>query len=123
MARAISPALGAQIRRTRDRSRDLESPADKIRTSKAKEMPMTNPGDLKVTARGDREIVITRSFDAPRALVWEAYNDPELLKRWLLGPPGWSMVVCEVARNVGAPYHYVWRHQDGREMGMHGEAP
>lgn len=83
---------------------------------------MTNPGDLKVAARGDREIVITRSFNAPRALVWEAYNDPELLKQWLLGPPGWAMVVCEVANKVGAPYHYVWRNQDGREMGMNGVA-
>jgi len=83
---------------------------------------MTNPGDLKVTARGDREIVITRSFDASRVLVWEAYNDPELLKRWLLGPPGWSMVVCELARKAGEPYHYLWRHEDGCEMGIHGEA-
>ena len=83
---------------------------------------MTSPGDLKVAPRGDREIVITRSFNAPRALVWEAYNDPQLLKEWLLGPPGWSMVVCEVAKKVGERYHYVWRHQDGREMGMNGVA-
>ena len=50
---------------------------------------------LKVTTPGDREIVITREFDAPRTLVWDTMSRPELLKRWLFGPPGWEMTVCE----------------------------
>jgi uncharacterized protein YndB with AHSA1/START domain len=75
---------------------------------------------LKITARGDREIVITRVFDAPRHLVFEAYTQPELLKRWLLGPPGWSMVICEVDLKVGGAYRYGWRHADGRGLVMHG---
>ena len=50
---------------------------------------------LKVTAEGDREIVVTRDFDAPRALVWDTMSRSELLKRWLFGPPGWRLTSCE----------------------------
>ena len=51
---------------------------------------MKNTGTLKVTTPGDREIVMTRVFDAPRSLVFDALTKPELLKRWFVGPPGWS---------------------------------
>ena len=81
---------------------------------------MTTTGTMKLATRGDREIVITRVFDAPRRLVFDAFTKPELVKRWLLGPPGWAMVVCEVAAKVGDPYRYVWRHDSGAEMGMGG---
>ena len=57
---------------------------------------MKNSETFKVAARGDREIVMTRVFDAPRRLVWDAHTKPELVKRWLLGPPGWSMPVQEL---------------------------
>src|SRR6266566_1501711 len=82
---------------------------------------MNNPGNLKLTTRGDREIVITRVFDAPRSLVFEAFTKPELVKQWLLGPEGWSMPVCEIDLRVGGKYRYVWRHVKGQEMGMGGE--
>jgi uncharacterized protein YndB with AHSA1/START domain len=75
---------------------------------------------LQVTARGDREIVMTRVFDAPRHLVFEACSKPELVRQWLLGPEGWSMPVCEIDLRVGGSSRYVWRHSDGREMGMGG---
>jgi uncharacterized protein YndB with AHSA1/START domain len=75
---------------------------------------------LKVTTPTDREIVMTRVFDAPRQLVFDAMNEPELLKRWLLGPPGWEMVVCEIDLKVGGAFRHVWRRQDGTEMGMGG---
>jgi uncharacterized protein YndB with AHSA1/START domain len=75
---------------------------------------------MKLATRGDREIVITRVFDAPRRLVFDAFTKPELVKRWLLGPPGWAMVVCEVAAKVGDRYRYVWRHDSGAEMGLGG---
>jgi len=81
---------------------------------------MTTPGTMKLTTRGDREIVITRVFDAPRRLVFDVFTKPELLRQWLLGPPGWAMVVCEVAVKVGDRYRYVWRHENGAEMGMGG---
>ena len=77
-------------------------------------------GKLKIAAAADREIVMTRIFDAPRRLVFECMTKPELLRRWLLGPPGWSMVVCDVDLRVGGAYRYVWRNQKGTEMGMGG---
>jgi uncharacterized protein YndB with AHSA1/START domain len=82
---------------------------------------MKDKGTLKLTAPGDREIVMTRDFDAPRRLVFDAFTKPELVRRWLLGPDGWSMVVCEIDLRVGGRYRYVWRRdKDGTEMGMSG---
>jgi uncharacterized protein YndB with AHSA1/START domain len=76
---------------------------------------------LQLTTRGEREIVMTRVFDAPRNLVWEAFTKPELLQKWLLGPPGWSMPICQLGEKPGDPYRYVWRNDsDGTEMGMGG---
>lgn len=72
-------------------------------------------------ATNDCEIVMTRAFDAPRAAVFDAFTKPELIRRWLLGPEGWSMPVCEVDLRVDGEFHYVWRDDaDGREFGMHG---
>ncbi|MBZ5524961.1 MAG: SRPBCC family protein [Acidobacteriia bacterium] len=81
---------------------------------------MKNTGTLKVTTPGDREVVMTRIFDAPRHLVFEAVTKPELLKRWFFGPPGWSLAVCEIDLRVGGAYRYVWRGPDGAEMGIRG---
>jgi|SRR5580765_634310 len=82
---------------------------------------MTNLETLKVATKGDREIVMTRDFNAPRRLVFDAFTKPELVKQWLLGPPGWSMPVCEIDLKVGGAYRYVWRRDsDGSEMGMGG---
>ncbi|MFB3818906.1 MAG: SRPBCC family protein [Candidatus Methylomirabilales bacterium] len=79
-----------------------------------------SPGALKVTTPTEREIVMTRVFDAPRGLVFEALTTPALLQRWLLGPPGWSMPVCEVDLRAGGAFRFVWRGQDGRAMGVRG---
>ena len=82
---------------------------------------MTKSGNLKLTIRGDQEIVMTRDFNAPRQLVFDAFTKPELIKRWLLGPDGWSMPVCEVDLRIGGRYRYVWRkNSGGQEMGMGG---
>ncbi len=81
---------------------------------------MSAAGNLVVSANGEREIVMTRTFDAPRTLVFEAYTTPEFVRRWLLGPDGWTMPVCEIDLRVGGRYRYLWRHADGREMGMGG---
>ncbi len=80
---------------------------------------MKNTGTLKVTLPSDREILLTRVFDAPRELVFEAFSKPELLKRWF-GPRGWSLVVCEVDLRVGGGFRFVLRGPEGREMGMRG---
>src|SRR5262249_41894094 len=75
---------------------------------------------MKLTTPTDREIVMTREFDARRELVWEALTKPELLKRWLFGPPGWSLEVVEGDLKVGGAYRFVMRHANGSEMGWGG---
>ena len=78
-------------------------------------------GSLTVTTPSDREIALTRRFDAPRSLVFEALTKPDLIRRWLVGPDGWTMVVCEIDLRVGGAYRYVWEHiADGARMGMGG---
>jgi uncharacterized protein YndB with AHSA1/START domain len=82
---------------------------------------MFYPDSFKVTTPSDREIQVKRDFNAPRRLVFDAFTKPELVSRWLLGPPGWTMPVCEIDLKVGGAYRYRWRHEaDGREMGMGG---
>lgn len=81
---------------------------------------MSQPRTLQVSTPNDLEIVIVREFDAPRHLVFEALRTPELIRQWLLGPPGWTMPVCEFPQQAGQPYRYVWRNQQGTEMGMGG---
>jgi uncharacterized protein YndB with AHSA1/START domain len=77
-------------------------------------------GSLTITTPSDREIEITRVFDAPRELVFEAYTRPELLKRWLGVFDGWALEVCEVDLRVGGSYRYMWRRPGGAPMGMGG---
>ena len=81
---------------------------------------MTTHATLHVTAPGDREIVMTRLFNAPRSLVFDCYTKSELLTRWLTGPDGWSFLTCDNDLKVGGVYHWIWRHADGRTMGLHG---
>jgi len=81
---------------------------------------MTPTGTMQLSTPTDREIVVTRTFNAPRTLVFDAFTKPELLKRWLFGPGGWALEVCEVDLRVGGTYRYVWRNSKGVEMGMGG---
>lgn len=76
---------------------------------------------LEIALHSDREIVITRSFDAPRDLVWDCHTKPALVRRWLLGPPGWEMPVCEIDLRIGGKYRYEWQDKSrGVKMGMGG---
>lgn len=81
---------------------------------------MNYAGTMQLTTPTEREIVVTRVFNAPRQLVFDAFTKPELLKRWLFGPGGWTLDVCEVDLRVGGAYRYVWRGPNGVEMGMGG---
>lgn len=81
---------------------------------------MNDTGRLHITTPTDREVRITRVFDAPRNLVFDAMTRPELLQRWLSGPPGWSMVACESDPHVSGAFRHVWRGPDGKEMAMRG---
>lgn len=75
---------------------------------------------LQVTTPSDREIVMSRVFNAPRALVFDAYTKPELLKRWLGVHNGWTLAVCEIDLRPGGGYRYVWRGPAREDMGMRG---
>lgn len=81
---------------------------------------MPKPVDVKTPT--DREVVVIRTFDAPARLVWDAHTRPELIQRWLVGQPGWSMPYCTVDLRVGGRYRYVWKNDEsGMEFGSHGE--
>ncbi len=83
-------------------------------------MPMTID-KAQVTLPSDREVQVTRSFKAPRTLVFRAFTEPELARRWMLGPPGWSMPVCEMDVRPGGSYRWRWRSDtDGKEFGFFG---
>ena len=76
---------------------------------------------IEVTTPTDEEIVVSRLFDAAPALVFDCHTRPNLVRRWLLGPPGWTMPVCEIDLRVGGRLHYVWRSDDGgKEFGTGG---
>jgi uncharacterized protein YndB with AHSA1/START domain len=81
--------------------------------------PATRHGSAVVTLSGDREIVITRSFDAPAAAVFRAWTTPDLVRRWW-GFPTSEWVVCDIDLRVGGSWRYVTR-DDGVEVGFHGE--
>ena len=77
---------------------------------------------MKVTveAKGDKELVISRAFNAPRDLVFNAYTECKYLKRWLAGAEGWSLDVCDVDLKVGGKYRWVWKKGEIK-MGAGGE--
>jgi uncharacterized protein YndB with AHSA1/START domain len=81
---------------------------------------MSSTAKVTVSTPSDREIAMTRQFNAPRELIFDCYTKPELLKRWLHGPEGWLLDVCDNDATVGSAYRWVWRHAHGHEMGMRG---
>ena len=83
-------------------------------------MVVEDSPSLTVTTPTEREIVITRVFDAPRRLVFEAWTSPQHLPHWLLGPPGWTMPICEIDLRPGGASRMVWRRADGNEMEIRG---
>jgi uncharacterized protein YndB with AHSA1/START domain len=68
----------------------------------------------------DREIVVTRVVNAPRRLVFAAWTEPRHLQRWLTGPDGWSMPICEIDLRPGGRWRYVYRKASGTEMTLTG---
>jgi uncharacterized protein YndB with AHSA1/START domain len=92
---------------------------------------MSAPKKVTVTTPNDREIVMTRTFRAPRARVFDALTKPELLKRWMYGPEGHTFAVCDMDVRPGGKIRWVWHIPTGSgcpgpaggitEMGMSGE--
>ena len=76
---------------------------------------------FQVTTPSDREIAMTRVFNAPRRLVFDAWTKPELLRRWLGVREGWTMVLCEIDLKVGGAYRYVWRGPKEEKLGLGGK--
>jgi uncharacterized protein YndB with AHSA1/START domain len=77
--------------------------------------------EARVSMPSKQEVRVTRSFKAPRALVYRAYTEPALVRRWLLGPPGWTMPVCEMDLRVGGSYRWRWQsNEDKGEFGFSG---
>lgn len=72
------------------------------------------------TMPADNEIVARHTFNAPRQRVWDAWTSCDHLPKWLLGPPGWSMSICEIDLRPGGTQRLVWRGEDGAEMEIRG---
>lgn len=77
-------------------------------------------GRLSAATPSDRAIQLTRTFDAPRQLVWDAHTRPELVRRWMVGPRNWSMPVCDIDLRVGGTYRYEWHDENGLAMALSG---
>jgi len=70
----------------------------------------------------DTQVRVARVIRGSVEQVWRAHNDPDLMKRWLLGPDGWTMPVCEIATAVGDTYRYMWEPDGGGQgFGFTGE--
>jgi uncharacterized protein YndB with AHSA1/START domain len=80
-----------------------------------------NPAGLQVSTPTDTSIVLTRAFNAPRRLVWEAMFTPDRMRRWMLPPPGWTIAVCECDPRVAGALRVVWNDAEGKSvMTLHG---
>ena len=78
------------------------------------------PQPAEVAFPSDRDVRVTRTFNAPRQLVWDAHTDPELVPKWQ-GYGGWDMPVCEMDVRVGGKYKWQWRSlEDGKRFGFFG---
>lgn len=79
------------------------------------------PAQAQVSTPSDREVRVTRQFNAPQQLVYDAHTKPELVQKWMLGPPGWDMPVCEMDVRVGGTYRWAWKNKEsGKQFGFHG---
>jgi uncharacterized protein YndB with AHSA1/START domain len=71
-----------------------------------------SPKPVQVSTPTDTTIVLTRAFEAPRRLVWEAMTEPAKMRRWMLPPPGWTTTVCEVEPRKGGTLMIAWKSED-----------
>ncbi len=81
---------------------------------------VTTSGTAKVTLPTDQQILITREFDAPKHLVYEAWTTPDLVRRWWSGQRG-EMTVAEIDLRVGGVWRYVMVATGGLEVAFHSE--
>jgi uncharacterized protein YndB with AHSA1/START domain len=81
---------------------------------------MSSSGKLDLTTPSDREVALTRRFEAPPHLVWEAFTRPDLVKRWMYGLEDWRLQVCSLDLRPGGTLRYEWHGPDGAIMGLSG---
>lgn len=75
-----------------------------------------NSTGLQVSTPTDTSIVLTRTFQAPRRLVWEAMTNPLRMRRWMLPPPGWTMSACECEARVGGALRLTWKSEEANPV-------
>jgi uncharacterized protein YndB with AHSA1/START domain len=75
-------------------------------------MNSQSPQGLQISTPTDTTIVLTRAFNAPRRLVWEATFTPDKMRRWMLPPPGWTMTTCECEARVGGALSVAWKSDE-----------
>lgn len=80
---------------------------------------MAKTGTVEIATPTEREVVLTRVFNAPRTLVFDALTKPELLERWLQAP-GRVLEICEVDLTIGGGYRFTWRGPGKKDVGTHG---
>ncbi len=83
-------------------------------------MAVTSSNRARVTLPTDEQILITREFDAPKHLVYQAYTTPDLVRRWWHANRG-EITLCEIDLRVGGGWRYVMTARGGFEVGFHGE--
>lgn len=71
-----------------------------------------NPKGLQISTPTDTTIVLTRTFQAPRRLVWEAMTEPQRMRRWMLPPPGWTLTVCVCEARIGGALSLAWKNDE-----------
>ncbi len=82
---------------------------------------MTTMTKMTLKTEGDTHIVVTRHFAAPPEAVYRAHTDPKLIQKWMLGPEGWTMPVCENDARPGGKIRYEWKHAKGNGFYLTGE--
>lgn len=76
---------------------------------------------MTLKTEGDTHVVITRYFDASPEAVYRAHTDPALVQRWMLGPEGWTMPVCQIDPRPGGKSRFEWTNGKGEGFYLTGE--
>jgi uncharacterized protein YndB with AHSA1/START domain len=85
-------------------------------------MNTTSLRGLQISTPTDTTIVLTRTFNAPRRLVWEAMFTPDRMRRWMLPPPGWTLTTCECDARLGGKLSVAWKSDEANPaMTLRGE--
>lgn len=76
---------------------------------------------MTMVKEGDAALKVTRRFDAPPQAVYDAHTDVAIVRRWMLGPPGWTMPDCTLDARPGGAFSYTWAHPDEGRFTIRGQ--